>query len=166
MKRRRLARAGRLRLSPRRIHSKKPWSCTRQPPLARAPRFSTLSPLLDLEGLAASPPGAPKGLETLHLPAGGAPNTLEQPGATTWGSALMGGHGEPHGGAGGLSGGVSEGAQLPSAGAQMSTPPQQMAGGRAGEAGALAGGTDGLTPGSSMWARNVLASGGLGLCSH
>ena len=129
-----------------------------------APRFSTLSPLLDLEGLAASPPGAPKGLETLNLPAGG--NTLEQPGATTWGSALAGGHGGPHGGAGGLSGGVSEGAQLPSAGAQMSTPPQQMAGARAGEAGALAGGTDGLTPGSSLWARNVLASGGAGLCSH
>ena len=131
-----------------------------------APRFSTLSPLLDLEGLAASPPGAPKGLETLHLPAGGAPSTLEQPGATTWGSALVGGHGEPRGGAGGLSGGVSEGAQLPSAGAQMSTPPQQMAGARAGEAGALAGGADGLTPGSSLWARNVLASGGAGLSNH
>ena len=109
-----------------------------------AQQLSALSPLLDLAGLAATPPrplkGAPFEGDTQVPPAAGA----------AWGAALPGG--DP---------GVE---RQRSAGAQVGTPLQPLqASARMGEAaGAAAGGDGGLTPGSAMWASSVLASGGAG----
>ncbi|KAK9843996.1 hypothetical protein WJX81_001510 [Elliptochloris bilobata] len=126
-----------------------------------APRFSALSPLLDLEGLAATPPGAPKGGEFgPHEAAdqGGGQGPLagghtDPSNLGLWGPALPRGNPE-RGGA------LDEEGGQRSEGAQMATPPQQLQGARAGEAAGPAGGSGGLTPGSALWARSVLASGG------
>jgi len=82
-----------------------------------APRFGALSPLLDLEGLAATPRGAPMGFGA-SADGGGAPAATE---ADALAAAAGWGH-EP----GGLAAAHACGMHPPSAGAQMRTPPQQV----------------------------------------